>query len=111
MPEAPVITNVTAQNYSHLLVNFDPPVRSGLVTQYTVYLNRSECEPGEVSFETAGPELSLEVGPICPYKDVIVQVSASTAGGEGPRSDGEQGRTQEDRKCMGVILCVFSCCM
>ncbi len=85
------------------MVNFDPPERSDLVTQYTVYLNRSECEPGEVSYETAGPELSLEVGPICSYEEVLVQVSATTAGGEGPRSDGGQGRTQEGRK--NIYVC------
>ncbi len=103
MPEAPVSVNVTALSSTHLMVNFDPPERSDLVTQYTIYLNRSECEPGEVSYETAGLELSLEVGPICPYEEVRVQVSATTAGGEGPRSDEEQGRTQEGRKNIYVF--------
>ncbi len=103
MPGAPTITTVTVLNSTHLLVNYDPPPRSELVTQYTVYLDRSDRGLGELVTTTVGPELFLVVGPVLPFEEVTVQVSATTAGGEGPRSEEFTKRTDEDSKWKSVL--------
>ncbi len=107
MPEAPTITNVTVLSSTHLLVNYDPPLRSELVTQYTVYLNRSDQGLGELVTTTVGPELLLIVGPVLPFEEVTVQVSATTAGGEGPRSEGVTEQTDEDSKWKSLLGSCF----
>ncbi len=98
VPEEPTITNVIVLNSTHLLVVYVLPSTSELVTQYTVYLNRSDRGLGELVTTTVGPELFLVVGPVLPFEEVTVQVSATTAGGEGPRSEGVTERTNEDSK-------------
>ena len=93
-----MITTVSAISSTHLLVEFMSPRRSDLITNYTVYVNRTERRLPEESFVTDGPELSLQVGPFTPYEEVSVQVSASSTGGEGPKSAVVVERTMEDSK-------------
>ncbi len=59
---------------------------------------------GELVTTTVGPELFLVVGPVLPFEEVTVQVSATTAGGEGPRSEGVTERTDEDSKWKSMLM-------
>ena len=93
-----MITSVSAVSSTRLLVGYMAPQRSDLITHYTVYVERTERGLPEERFVADGPELSLQVGPFTPYEEVSVQVSANTAGGEGPRSVEVVERTLEDRK-------------
>ncbi len=70
---------------------------SGINAQYTIYLVRDEGR-AELSYQTTGAEPSHKVGPTLPYEEVHVQLSATTASGEGPRSEAWHAQAGEGSK-------------
>ena len=96
MPGAPVITSVTNQSASEVLVEWTisvPGNLPGAITLFTVYVDNNA-----VDSTADGTVLSYVIGNLAPFQLVMVEVSASTSAGEGARSAPVDGRSSEARK-------------
>ena len=91
-PSNVVVTNVTS---SSVLISWSPPsTPNGIITHYTIYVNYTDGS-GIFTIQTESSATSYTLTDLQPYQSVIVQVSASTAVGEGPVSETAEGRPHE----------------
>ena len=81
---------------SDLQVQWTPHPLQRIVSDYTVYITR--MNGSEMSEVTTGRVSEYTVTSLNPFELVMMQVSANNDGGEGPRSEGVEGRTNEARK-------------
>ena len=73
----------------------EPTVPNGIITGYILYVNYSDGSPVVVLQSGALPTNYTLIN-LQPYQLVTVQVSATTAAGEGPRSQPAMGRAREE---------------
>ena len=77
---------MTAIYYSSLLIQWEPPlIPNGIITHYTLYINYTNGS--EISTRIVDSQFTLYIlERLSPYQEVGVSISATTGGGEGPRS-------------------------
>ena len=68
---------------------------NGVITSYNLYVNYSDGSPLAV-LQAGATTSNYTLSNLQPYQLVTVQVSASTAAGEGPRSEPVMGRSREE---------------
>ena len=79
---------------SSVLISWDPPSDpNGIINHYTLYF--MEGSPTDTK-TTTDASTSYTVEDLQPYQLVVVQVSASTSAGEGPKSIASEGRASEE---------------
>ena len=86
---------VAGSSPSSVLVTWimpSPP--NGIITSYSLYVNYSDGSPIAVIRSDASTT-NYTITNLQPYQLVIVQISASTAAGEGPLGEPAMGRARE----------------
>ena len=71
-----------------------PSTPNGIITSYSLYVNYSDGSPISV-LQSNASTTNYTITNLQPYQLVIVQISASTAAGEGPLSEPAMGRARE----------------
>ena len=93
--DAPTDVVVLSANPTAVIITWSPPlIPNGAITHYNVYVNYVDGS-GIVSTMTTGTVTNFTLDGLQPYQTVVVEVSASTAIGEGPLSDPAEGRSSE----------------
>ena len=99
MPDDPPLdTEAIGRSPSSVLVTWaPPPTPNGIITSYAIYVNYTDGSPVE-SIQSRSSSTSYIVTNLQPYQFIVVEVSASTSAGEGPRSEPVSGRSTEEGK-------------
>ena len=99
MPDdAPLDTEAIGRSPSSVLVTWaPPPTPNGVIASYTIYVNYTDGSPIE-SIQSRSSSATHVVTNLQPYQLIVVEVSASTSAGEGPRSEPVSGRSTEEGK-------------
>ena len=94
--DPPANVLVAGSSPSSVLVTWiEPLISNGIVIHYNVYVNYSDGSPIAV-LQSNAAATNYTVTNLQPCQFVTVQVSASTAAGEGPRSEPAMGRSREE---------------
>ena len=99
MPDnAPLDAEAIGRSPSSVLVTWaSPPTPNGVITSYTIYVNYTDGSPVEI-IQSRSSTTSYVVTNLQPYQLILVEISASTSAGEGPRSVPVSGRSTEEGK-------------
>ena len=100
VPGPPENVRVSTLSASDLQVQWTPHPLQRIVSSYTVYITR--MNGSEMSEVTTGRVSEYTVTGLNPFELVTIQVTANNDGGDGPRSDGVEGKTDEARKIITV---------
>ena len=77
-----------------LTFNLEPPLNpNGVITAYTYYLTFDNGSSMVIVDDSATGMFTI--GGLFPYQRVIVEISANTSAGEGPKSDVDELRTAQ----------------
>ena len=101
VPRPPENVTVSTLSGSDLQVQWIPHPLQRIVSNYAVYTTR--MNGSEMSEVTTGRVSEYTVTGLNPFELVTIQVSANNGGGEGPRSERVEGRTDEARKINTVF--------
>ena len=96
--DSPINITLSATSSSSVLVAWlSPAIPNGIITSYTVYITLVDCPMENTTSysQTVTDRMEYEITGLSPYQQVRVQVSSSTAIGEGPKSAMEVGRSEE----------------
>ena len=94
--DAPLDVEAMGRSASSVLVTWTPPsTPNGIITSYTIYVNHTDGSPVEI-MPSGSSMTSYTVTNLQPYQLIIVQISASTLAGEGPKSEPASGRSTEE---------------
>lgn len=94
--DSPVNVLVVGITASSVLITWiEPTTPHGVVTSYNLYVNYSDGSP-ITAIQSGASATNYTLTNLQPYQLVTVQVSASTAVGEGPRSQPAIGRAREE---------------
>ena len=81
-----------------MLITWAPPsTPNGAIISYTIYINYTDGSPVEI-MQSRSSTASYVVSNLQPYQLIIVEISASTSAGEGPKSEPVFGRSTEEGK-------------
>ncbi len=94
---------MSTSSSSVLITWGQPTIPNGIITQYTLYVNYLDSSP-LVTFTTSNAVTEYILSGLEPYQLVVVQVSASTAVGEGPKSNATERRTNEEGMSPAAVL-------
>ena len=96
---SPVNITITSSSVSSVIISWLPPdIPNGIITQYTLYVTLIDCPDSTTeSLEPVVTDgMDYEITGMSPYQQIRVQVSGSTAIGEGPMSAMMLGRGGEE---------------
>lgn len=94
--DSPVNVLVEGNTPSSVIVTWvEPTIPNGIITGYILYVNYSDGSP-VVVLRSDASSTNYTLTNLQPYQLVTVQVSATTASGEGPRSQPAMGRAREE---------------
>ena len=101
--DAPLDAQAVGRNPSSVLVTWvQPSTPNGVITSYTIYINYTDGTPTEI-IQSRSSTTSYTVSNLQPYQLIIVEISASTSAGEGPKSGSVFGRSTEE----GTVVILF----
>ena len=94
--DAPTNVTVTGVSSSSVLVTWTAPsLPNGIIIHYTLYVDYADGS-AVVEVNTQSSYTNYTIEDLEPYQFVRVQVSGSTAAGEGPLSNPAMGRASEE---------------
>ena len=103
---APETMRITSEDSNSISFTLTPPIiPNGVIIAYTLYIT-FDNGTSTVVVDRSGTGI-LTLDGLSPYQLVMVQVSANTSIGEGPRSALEEIRTQQDGM---IIIAPTHCC-
>lgn len=106
--DAPLDVEAIGRSPSSVLVTWaSPPTPNGIITSYTIYVNYTDGSPVE-SIQSRSSTTSYDVTNLQPHQLVVVEISASTSAGEGPKSEPVSGRSTEEGKFVLIYVNNFS---
>ena len=98
--DAPTDVAVMNTSSSSVTISWSPPFApNGIITHYTLYINYTDGS-GVSTTDTDSSATSYTLDGLQPFQLVVVQVSANTAVGEGPKSGTAAGRASEESKTL-----------
>ena len=104
--DAPLDAEAVGTSSSSVLVTWaPPPTPNGVIISYTLYVNYTDGSPVEI-IQSRSSKTSYVVTNLQPYQIIIVEISANTSVGEGPKSEPVSGRSTEEGKI--IILFVVT---
>ena len=109
--DAPTDVIITGISVSSVSITWTPPsIPNGVITHYTIYVDYADGSSIAALYTDNATTIYVLAG-LEPYQLVIVYVSASTAIGEGPKSEAAEGRSSEIRKLLlfQLLACHDTC--
>ena len=109
--DSPLDAEAFGTSSSSVLVTWvPPPTPNGVIISYTLYVNYTDGSPVEI-IQSRSSTTSYVVTNLQPYQLIIVEISANTSAGEGPKSEPVSGRSTEEGKIITLPVTKSALCL